>query len=57
MGHANGMGRGMPPPFVLEFEVPTACIGRLIGKGGARIHEISKTSGARLNVRENLAPE
>lgn len=36
--------------FNVEMEVPFACIGRLIGKGGARIREISHTSSARINV-------
>ena len=38
-------------PFSIEVEVPEGCIGRLIGKGGSRIRQISDVSNTKLTVR------
>ncbi len=52
MGRSNGEPGGQAPSaFSVEVEVPGGSVGRLIGKGGSRIREISQTSNARLSVR------
>lgn len=49
-GIAQGATRAPAIPFSIEVEMPEACIGRLIGKGGARIRQISDVSNAQLTV-------
>ena len=34
----------------LEMTVPGNCVGRVIGKGGAKIKEMTATSGAHLKI-------
>ncbi len=41
-----------PVAFKVDYAIPTALVGRLIGKRGARIKEITKASAAHLEVRK-----
>jgi hypothetical protein len=41
-----------PVTFKVDYAIPTALVGRLIGKRGARIKEITKASAAHLEVRK-----
>jgi predicted PilT family ATPase len=54
-GITQGTTRAPAIPFSIEVEMPEACIGRLIGKGGARIRQISDVSNAQLTVGVHCA--
>lgn len=42
--------RRMPPAGALIVKVPSSCVGRIIGRGGAKIAELQEKSGARIRV-------
>lgn len=54
----NGPGEGGPPPVVEEGEdiqtqnisIPADMVGCIIGRGGSKISEIRKSSGARISI-------
>eukprot|EP00054_Salpingoeca_dolichothecata_P003552 m.27419 g.27419 ORF g.27419 m.27419 type:complete len:585 (+) comp13946_c1_seq1:210-1964(+) len=51
MATANmGFGGHLEPTLKVDISVPSALVGRIIGKGGARIKEIHRLSGAMLKV-------
>ena len=68
MGPSNGMsassrsnGPSPPPPpppvhpdqhVVYEFSFPSECIGRLIGKGGRNLQQMTKETNAQISVRK-----
>ena len=54
----SGAGEGQPPPVVEEGEdiqtqnisIPADMVGCIIGRGGSKISEIRKSSGARISI-------
>ena len=45
-----GRGAGAPDIYDVYCEVPSLVVGRIIGKGGATIKEVTARSGARVSV-------
>ena len=47
----------MPGILQIEVEIPALLVGRIIGKGGSTIKEITERSGARVNVNNGGGAE
>jgi hypothetical protein len=49
-------GGGSETFYELVCELPGIMVGRIIGKGGATIKEVTQRSGARISISDNAAP-